>query len=546
MEIPYEVTARRDTGLWNAKIGIWLFLASEVMLFGGLFSGYVFLRIGIIEGVDNPWPTHVQNVWLGFTNTLVLIASSVFVVFSWVALKERSWKRFQIWMAAVVFCAFAFLGIKSYEYYGKFTHYGIELKDGSLIEAEIVKGTDRLRFEASQATVDLNSGSAVFLGMVDGDLPKFKVPEGYELPAVIQEKAPHWFLEGDDKGLVDFEKWVSKAKSLTAAAQKAQRTHPKEVAHRNAIIKKKMAEAADKGKAYDGDPIEEEDDAIMKPAIQTKVTLIAEEPFTMHARTRKAVGHRSAKGKIGDEEADVINFVDGSSVAGKLLGSAVVAKLSGIHEVDLQRVPLAEQRDAAVWKVLGDDAVKEKFFDDQSKKLDKLRAHYDKDGRVIPQRQLTSRSVNVHHVHLHAHDGGSHGHGDAEPHHNENGAHSEADKHAPETGGAEEDADHALTKEGHSDAESEPTISIPFDQIARVSNHGPQYGTYYAIYFTMTGLHGLHVIGGAIVLAYFLLFGKKLFLKNPEHMANRVEVGGLFWHFVDLVWIFLFPIMYLL
>ena len=46
MEIPYNVTARPDTGLYNAKIGIWLFLASEVMLFGGLFSGYIFLRMG--------------------------------------------------------------------------------------------------------------------------------------------------------------------------------------------------------------------------------------------------------------------------------------------------------------------------------------------------------------------------------------------------------------------------------------------------------------------------------------------------------------------
>jgi len=538
MEIPFEVTARRDTGLWNAKIGIWLFLASEVMLFGGLFSGYVFLRIGVIDGLDNPWPTHVQNVWLGFTNTLVLIASSVFVVFSWVALKERSWKRFQIWMAAVVLCAFAFLGIKSYEYYGKFTHYGIELKDGSLIEAEILSGTDRLRFEASQATVDLNSGSAVFLSMLDGDLPKFKVPEGYQLPTVIQEKAPKWFLEGDSEGLVDFEKWVAKAKSLTAAAQKEQRTHPKEVAHRNSIIEAKMAKAAKKGETYDGDPLEKEDENIMKPAVQTKVTLVAAEPFTMHARTRKAVGHHASKGKIGDTEADVINFVDGSSVAGKLLGSAVVAKLSGIHEVDLQRVPLAEQRDAEVWKILGDEAAKEKFFDDQSKKLDKLREHYDKDGRVIPQKQLTSRAVNVHHVHLghHGHDD----HGAADGHHKD-----ETAKRAPETGGAEDDAaDHAGGE--HASEEGEPTISIPFEQIARVSNHGPQYGTYYAIYFTMTGLHGLHVIGGAIVLTYFLLFGKKLFLKNPEHMANRVEVGGLFWHFVDLVWIFLFPIMYLL
>ena len=59
-------------------------------------------------------------------------------------------------------------------------------------------------------------------------------------------------------------------------------------------------------------------------------------------------------------------------------------------------------------------------------------------------------------------------------------------------------------------------------------------------------LFRLHVVGGALVLLFFTVFGKKLYLKNPEHLANRVEVGGLFWHFVDLIWIFLFPLMYLL
>src|SRR5688572_27846810 len=62
----------------------------------------------------------------------------------------------------------------------------------------------------------------------------------------------------------------------------------------------------------------------------------------------------------------------------------------------------------------------------------------------------------------------------------------------------------------------------------------------------MTGLHGLHVIGGALVLAYYLFCGKSMYLSNPEWLANRVEVGGLFWHVVDLVWIFLFPILYLM
>ena len=54
------------------------------------------------------------------------------------------------------------------------------------------------------------------------------------------------------------------------------------------------------------------------------------------------------------------------------------------------------------------------------------------------------------------------------------------------------------------------------------------------------------MLGGVIVFCYMLFFGKKLYLRNPEHMANRVEVAGLFWHFVDLVWIFVFPIFYLL
>ena len=46
MDIPYTVEVRPDTGLTNGKIGIWLFLASEVMLFGALFASYILIRIG--------------------------------------------------------------------------------------------------------------------------------------------------------------------------------------------------------------------------------------------------------------------------------------------------------------------------------------------------------------------------------------------------------------------------------------------------------------------------------------------------------------------
>ena len=90
-----------------------------------------------------------------------------------------------------------------------------------------------------------------------------------------------------------------------------------------------------------------------------------------------------------------------------------------------------------------------------------------------------------------------------------------------------------------------PHFDVPREQVAFESKFTPAWNTYYAIYFTMTGLHGLHVIGGAIVLAYYLFFGASMYRTNPEWLANRVEIGGLFWHFVDLVWIFLFPLLYI-
>lgn len=275
MEIPYTTTPRADTGLWNAKIGIWLFLASEVMLFGGIFSGYIFLRLGAGTDPDYEWPIHVLKIAPGLINTAVLILSSVTVILAWANLKLRNYGRYKICMSITLLCAVAFMGIKSYEYYGKLTHYGIFLKDGT-----IVTGHD----------------------LVD---------------------------HGDYLTMVP-------------------------------------------------DPVEEQ---------------------------------------------------------------------HGSHGHQTDDAPAASVQKAEA-------------------------------------------------------GGGAGGHG-------------------------------------------EP-LRFDKEEVFRYANHGPSYNTFYAIYYLLTGLHGLHVIGGASVLAYFLFTGKKMYQTNPEHLANRVEVGGLFWHFVDLIWIFLFPLLYLL
>ena len=124
MKIPYTTEIREDTGLYNAKVGMWLFLASEAMLFGALFSAYVFLRIGAWEG---EWPHGLLNIPIGAFNTLVLITSSLTVAMSWTALKMGDLQRYRRLQIVTLICAAAFLGIKGWEYSDKFSHYEIWL-----------------------------------------------------------------------------------------------------------------------------------------------------------------------------------------------------------------------------------------------------------------------------------------------------------------------------------------------------------------------------------------------------------------------------------
>src|SRR5438477_898617 len=142
MEIPYTVSNRPDTGLWNAKIGIWLFLASEVMLFGGLFSAYIFLRIDAPPGY---WPHGLLNVPVGTMNTAILIASSVTVVLAWAALKMRQFMQYKIFMGCTILCGILFLVVKlSYEYPQKFQHFGAYIKRDALPKYEEYLGNEYL------------------------------------------------------------------------------------------------------------------------------------------------------------------------------------------------------------------------------------------------------------------------------------------------------------------------------------------------------------------------------------------------------------------
>jgi len=291
MEIPYTVKPRPDTGLWNAKIGIWLFLASEVMLFGGLFSGYVFLRMGAEPGY---WPKGLLNVPVGTMNTAILIASSVFIVFAWASLKLRNFARYRLFMILTLLCGAIFLGVKlGYEWPAKFHHFGAFIKPEAQAKYEDYLGNQHLALKGLPPRVEITG-----------------------------------HLENPD-----------------------------------ALNNPEIKEFHIKLDAPNADPTSDKNDYV---------------PFLPRPMSDKV---------------------------------AVINK----------------------------------------------------------------------------------------------------------------------------------------DDVSFASMFVPRHSTYFAVYYTITGLHGAHVLGGLILFAYFLLpVSTRLYEKDPEHLANRIEVAGLFWHFVDLVWIFAFPLFYLL
>ena len=117
--LPYTTDVRPDTGLTSPKLGIWLFLASEVMLFGSLFSAYALLRSGAPS-----WPDQsaVLSVPFATLNTVILISSSITMVLAWVAARAGELPRFRLYMGLTLLLGAGFMVVKAIEYADKFSH----------------------------------------------------------------------------------------------------------------------------------------------------------------------------------------------------------------------------------------------------------------------------------------------------------------------------------------------------------------------------------------------------------------------------------------
>jgi heme/copper-type cytochrome/quinol oxidase subunit 3 len=102
----------------RGKIAIWWFLASEIMLFGGLITSFVLARLG-----GGPAATHEHlNVTVAAVNTFVLLTSSYTMVEAFAAAEHGNRPGMRVFLALTVLAGLAFLGLKAYEYSGEVAH----------------------------------------------------------------------------------------------------------------------------------------------------------------------------------------------------------------------------------------------------------------------------------------------------------------------------------------------------------------------------------------------------------------------------------------
>ena len=110
--IPYTVQRRADTGLNNVQLGVWLFLASEAMLLGGLFSAYFMLRAGAVE----PWRPFSGHVTPAIVISVLLLGGTTAFAIAARMARARRLAAYRGWMLAAVLLPLLFVPYTGLEY----------------------------------------------------------------------------------------------------------------------------------------------------------------------------------------------------------------------------------------------------------------------------------------------------------------------------------------------------------------------------------------------------------------------------------------------
>ena len=435
----------------NSKLGMWLFLGTEIMFFTAFIGTYIVLRMGSPGWPTDVHVTHISIIAGGF-NTFVLILSSFLVVLAHDALLGQKFARAWHFMLWTLVLGFVFLGVKGYEYSGKIQH---DILPGHIPESD------------KQA--------------MDKVVRQFGDIVDTKLAAMFPKEVTVTFeLANDDKTKPRLKEVKSALESVFPNGEEVTKADEQKFRVRTIAQDQKTVEGAINSTFADGKlgrlkVVESEAKDVTKREEQK-----AELDVRIRTLNGKANATEAQKQRLAEAETMSRLFAEQVDLREHVRNNWTLS--FPLVAFDQYRT-LDESSDD--WKKKYDTwkTVNKKSFDDGT--LKELR-EYLTDGKVGV---CTLYEVNDRVKHL------------------------KEDEHLSPLLGSLQPA------------------------------HPILYGNLFASnYFLMTGFHALHVIIGLLMFAIVLKKGSRLCLAD----ATLVENIGLYWHFVDLVWIFLFPLIYII
>jgi cytochrome c oxidase subunit 3 len=440
----------------NSKLGMWLFLGTEIMFFTAFIGTYLVLRIGSRGWPTDPDVTHIR-IWAGGLNTFVLIASSYLVVVAHEAMTAKDFRKAWNYLLGTFALACLFLSIKGYEYYGKFSH---DILPGHIAETDDQAMRKLIRemetavtgemlsqgFIEGKALEDKRNALQAKISDLEGEQPQNSKLDSLKTLAALDTEFSSLKAHVRDNVTLDIpvDKFEERRTKLTAGARLPS-TSLTEVSLRLRELRNTVEILTTDKKTQTG---------VVEHTLTIRRTKGRAEPVVGNVVAVHAKGEEEQFGRVAEgSTAELIKlWVPGESPVLQG-GTEVKLHVDGGHELSGEVVEAENGSDTLYLQADGKSTV------------------------------LAAEKVKI-------------------------------------------------------------TNYLYRDYLSAVHDPHPiLYGNLFAsVYFLMTGFHAVHVIVGMVLFGLVLMQGAKL----NSGWSEWVENCGLYWHFVDLVWIFLFPLIYII
>jgi heme/copper-type cytochrome/quinol oxidase subunit 3 len=514
----------------RGKTCLWLFLSTEIMFFAGLIGTYIVLRFGAPAGT---WPSihdvHVEEK-VGAFNTFVLIFSSFTIVLAFELAKTNRTALARLALLATFLLGAVFLGVKMYEYNAKFAHGIYPARPHSQIhEKADVYYVSAVRARLSTLLQELSA---------DDNKQKSHQQQYIELPGQIEE-AEKTFEEARKKEAADDEE----AAALDEERQTA-REAIADLKEQQSIVEDELPAliAAEPHRAYRQKVVNDLLATVRWTELKAAKTqdrdagvaamnALAYQVYPLSRDRERVLAFLALEEEEIIAEAEALNnSLSGLQASADRASAAQRSAEAEVAALAEQIAPLQAQLDAATATAAAEDEAADADEDANESNEPVDAAALETQLAALKERETAARSQ-------------------AETARIESTAHAErlaADKLrlkeirqrrdtiATILPTETHDGDSAETHDDHAHGgvnEAHHWLKLPFKV--------PSGNMFASTYFLLTGFHAIHVIVGLIAFALVLP------MTLNARKAHILENCGLYWHFVDLVWIFLFPLLYL-